>query len=191
MQQILKTSDLIAKKNIINRISGVPGGVSLAVTNLVAGSVIPEGIPISAPSSGVRTICKQAQLLTGSTTTALVVATQANQFKVGDGIMQAVDGASYDVDTVEDEGDGTTTVTVGTALESATVGTWIYESSGAEGARTGALENAPDVILKAAFVVPSTTQVILIKDALVRADVHENVIGPLNLATLDVNVIKY
>lgn len=193
MRQIVSTSDKLTAKNVINGISDIPGGISLVLSTLVAGAFVPEGTPISAPTDGKRTICKQAQLLAGSTTTALVVATETNHFKVGDGVMQVVGGASYDVDSVVDNGDGTTTVTVGTALESAAAGTWIYESSGAEGADTGALSNEADVILKHPFVAPvAATEVIYMVDGYIRADVVEDCIGDLYLATLPgVLEVKY
>jgi len=57
---------------------------------------------------------------------------------------------------------------------------------------TSALMNAADVILKEAFEVPSTTQVIFVADAQVRADVLENAIGSEYLVTLPgVIVVKY
>jgi hypothetical protein len=197
MKQITKSSTALSRKNIINRIADVPGGISLTVADLTAGKIVIEGCPLTAPSSGKRTVCKQAVLLTGSTTTVFRVESSTNQFKTGDIIFQQVGGAAYAGTVVTEVGTvgGVLydTITVGTALESATVGTFIYQSSvsAGEGADTGALENAADVIIKEALEVPSDTQVILIKDAYQRADVVENCIGPLYLASLDVNEIKY
>ena len=183
MQQIVTTSDKITKKNIINRVSDVPGGVSLTLADLVAGQVVQEAVPLSAPSSGKRTVCKQAVLLAGSTTTVFVVDSQLHNFKVGEYLMQAVGGLAYAIDTITDNGDGTTDIEVGTALESGTAGVFIYQSS-ATGATAGALSNAANVIMKDGFEVPSVAQVIWIKDAQVRADVYAGVIGPLYLASL-------
>lgn len=197
MEQITTSSDKLTKKNIINRISDIPGGVSLAIATLVAGNVVQEATPLTAPAAGIRSICKQAKLLTGSTTTVMRVESKLNPFKTGDIVFQVVGGAAY-AGTVATEV-GTVdniiydTITVGTALESAAVGTFIYQSSIAagEGADTGALENTADTIIKEAFTVPSTTPVVFSGDAYMRADVAEGVIGPLYLATLDVNEIKY
>lgn len=183
MQQIQSNSDKITKKNIINRVSDVPGGVSLVLTNLVAGQVVEEGTPLTAPASGKRTVCKQAKLLTGSTTTVFVVDSQLHNFKVGEYLMQVVGGLAYAITTIVDNGDGTSSITVGTALEAATAGIFIYQSS-ATGATAGALSNVAETILKSAFEVPSNAQVIWMADAYVRADVHAGVIGALNLATL-------
>lgn len=183
MQQIVVTSDKVTKKNIINRVSDVPGGVSLTLADLVIGQVVQEAVPLSAPSSGKRTVCKQAVLLTGSTVTVFVVDSQLHNFKVDEYLMQAVGGAAYAITDITDNGDGTSDITVGTALESGTAGVFIYQSS-ATGATAGALSNAANVIMKDGFEVPSVAQVIWMRDAQVRADVYAGVIGPLYLATL-------
>jgi hypothetical protein len=187
MRQITSNQDKITKKHIINRISDLPGGISLTVADLVVGNVVYEATPVSAPTDGKRTVCKQAILLTGSTTTVFRVESGTHHFKTGEYIMQATGGAAYagTVALAVGEVDGVTydTITVGTALESATVGTFIYQSS-ATGATAGALSNTADAILKHPFEVPSYTEVISVKDVHLRADVVANVIGPLYLATL-------
>ncbi len=170
MQQIVSNSDKLTRKNIINRISDIPGGVSLTLADLVVGEVVPEGTPLSAASSGKRTVCKQAKLLAGSTTTVFVVESDTHNFKVGEYLMQQTGGNAYAITGIVDNGDGTDDITVGTALEAATAGIFIYQSS-ATGAAAGALSNEAEVILKSAFEVPSASQVIWIKDAYVRADV--------------------
>lgn len=198
MQQITKTSDALTKKNIINRISDVPGGVSIDLSTLTAGVIIPEATPLAAPSSGKRKVCKQAKLLAGSTTTVFRVESATNPFKTDDIIFQQVGGKAYAGTVAKAVGTDSNgvlydTITVDTALEAATAGIYIYESSrtAGEGADTGALENAADTILKEAFQVPSATQVIWMKDAFVRADVVEGCIGSLYLAALDVKEVKY
>lgn len=183
MQQITSNSDKLTKKNIINRVSDVPGGVSLTIADLVAGQIVEEATPLTAPSSGKRTVCKQAKLLTGSTTTVFVVDSELHNFKLGEYLMQVVGGAAYAITDITDNGDGTSNITVGTALEAATAGIFIYKSS-ATGATAGALNDVAEVILKDAFEVPSAAQVIFIKDAQVRADVYADVIGPLYLAQM-------
>lgn len=183
MQQIQTNSDKLTKKNVINRVSDVPGGVSLTIADLVAGQVVEEATPLTAPSSGKRTVCKQAKLLTGSTVTVFVVDSELHNFKVGEYLMQEVGGAAYAITGIVDNGDGTSSITVGTALEAATAGIFIYKSS-ATGASAGALNDVPEVITKDAFEVPSASQVIFMHDAYVRADVYADVIAPLYLATL-------
>lgn len=183
MQQIQINSDKLTKKNIINRITDVPGGVSLTLADLVIGQVVEEATPLTAPSSGKRTVCKQAKLLTGSSVTVFVVDSELHNFKVGEYLMQAVGGAAYAITDITDNGDGTSDITVGTALEAATAGVFIYKSS-ATGATAGALNDVAEVILKNAFEVPSAAQVIWIKDAHVRADIYADVIGPLYLTQM-------
>ena len=190
MRQITTSSDKLLKKNIINRISDVPGGVSLVLSTLVTGKFVEEATPLTAPSSGKRTVCKQAKLLAGSSTSIFKIDTDTNNYKVGEYLMQATGGKAYAITTIVDNGDGTSDVTVGTALEAATAGIFIYQSS-ATGATAGVLSNVANTILKESFQVPSDSQVIFMVDAFVRADVYEGRIGPLYLATMDINEIKY
>lgn len=303
MQQITKTSDALTKKVIVNRISDVPGGVSLTVADLAAGAVVLEGTPLSAPSSGKRTICKQAKILATSTTTAIKVEAGIHNFKVGDFIGTAPGGKAYSITEIT-TASGVDTLTVGTAIDTPVTGAFIYAMTAeaanvdatlaleiAPGTSTGitedlvavtlkatmpnqscyntvvgtttepgnatvtvksdlltapevvtvaiadndtalqaaskmrnalhknanvnllfdvtgedvdiiithkatsvngaTLKNAADVILKTAFTVPSTTQVIYMADAYVRADVIEGCIGSAYLATLDVREVKY
>ena len=190
MQQVTTTSDVLGKKVIINRISDVPGGISLLIANLVAGKHVQEGTPLTAPSSGARTVCKEAVLLTGSVAAALKVSSQLNNFKVGEFIGQKLDGIAGTITEITTS-DGVDTIAIDSDLEAFAAGTAIYEMA-ALATDDSALKNTPDVILKEAYEVPSTSQVIVIKDALVRADVQENCIGALNLAQLPgVIVIKY
>lgn len=191
MQQITKSETALTKKNILNRISDVPGGVSIQTSNLIAGNVVEEAFAVTPPTSGVRKIAKAIQILTGSTTTVFKVNKATNHFKVGDIICQSAGTAAYAITTSVDNGDGTVSLTVGTALPSATAGTWIYESTGIAGARTGAIV-VVDSIIKSGFTVPTTTQVILIKDVFVRADVVGGCIAPLYLSQLKgILEIKY
>ena len=303
MQQITKNVDVLTKKNILNRISDIPGGVSIRLSTLVAASYVLEATPLTAPSSGKRTVCKQAVLLTGSTTTALKVTSLSHNFKVGDFVGNSVGGKAYAITSIT-VASPIDTLNLGTAIDSAVTGSIIYEmaaeasttddtmnityandtcsgltddptsneiSAGPtsqkqeaviEGSVSGAgnadliitavdlagspltvsvalldgdtanevaekmrialqsttaitddfivggigekvnltnknvaavsvLENDADVILKEAFIVPSTDQVIWLADAQLRADVAEDSIGSAYLATLDVKEVKY
>lgn len=190
MIQITKTSDVLVKKNIINRITDIPGGVSILLSTLVAGSYVLEGTPLSAPSSGKRTVCKQAVILTGSSTTAIKVAELTHNFKVGDFIGTKTAGKAYAITSITNAS-GVDTLNVGTAIDTPSTGGFIYEMAAEAASNTSALKNVADVILKEAFQVPATTQVIFIADAYLRADVVENCIGSEYLATMDIKVVKY
>lgn len=190
MQQITKTSDKQTKKVIVNRISDVPGGISLDLSNLVAGKTVVEGSALSAPTSGKRSICKQAKVLAGSTPTAINVESASNQFKVGDFIGTKVGGKAYAISAITTL-NGVDTIAVGTAIDAPTIGGFVYECAAESALDTSALKNAADAILKEAFDVPSTSQVIYMADAYLRADVLANEIGSEYLATLDVVEVKY
>lgn len=131
MQQITSSSDKFTKKNIQNRqlAQMIPGGCSMDLSTLAAGVVVPEGTPLTAPASGKRKVCKQAVILTGSTTTVFVIDTDSNPFAVGEFLGVQTGGLAYEITDITDNGDGTTDVTVDTALENATVGGFLYEMS--------------------------------------------------------------
>ena len=179
MQQITSTSDKLTKKNIQNRqlAQMIPGGVSIDLSTLAAGVVVPEGNPLSAPSSGLRKVCKQAKILTGSTTSAYIIDADSNPFAVGEFIGVQTGGLAYAVDTIVDNGDGTVTVSPSTALESATVGGFLYEMAAESSGTSSALENEPDCVLAYAFEVPSTVQVIFEQGGILIGTVIEGAIG--------------
>ena len=183
MQQITKASELLVKKNVINRVTDVPGGCSIAVSNLVAGSYVEEGTPLTAPATGVRIVCKQAKVLANPTATVVQVAEKSHNFKVGDFIGTKLLGKAYAITTITNAS-GIDTLTVGTAIDTPTIGDFIYEMEAESASNTSALKNTPEVIVKSPFEVPSTTTLILQKDALVRADIHAGVVGSVYLATL-------
>lgn len=192
MQNITTNQTIDARKLVINRVSYIPAGVSLALANLVSGIVVPEATPLTAPSGGVRTVCKQAQVLASSTTTVKKVNTGEHHFKVGDFLTSGAGTPSYAITTITSAA-GVDDITVGTAIGATAEGTFIYEAVD-EQPTTSVLENTPgDCILQDAFVVPAAgTMVLQLGVGLVRADVLEDAIAPEYLALLPhVAVIKY
>lgn len=190
MEQVQKASSSTTKKVIINRISDIPGGISLVLSTLVAGAIVVEGTPVSAPASGKRTICKQAKILAESTTTAIKVTSGTHNFKVGDFAGVKTLGKAYAITGITTTS-GVDTIAVGTAIDTPTTGDFLYEMAAEAATNTSALKNEADAILKEAFVVPSTSQVIYFADAYLRADVLANEIGSEYLATLNVVEVKY
>jgi hypothetical protein len=191
MKQIISASEKLTKKNIINRISDVPGGVSLLLSTLVVGSIVAEGTPLSVPVDGKRTVCKQAIILAGSSTTAVKVEAGTHHFKVGDFIGTKSNGKAYAITSIT-TASGVDTLNVGTAIDAVVTGAFIYQMAGVAALNTSVLLNAANVILKEGFEVPSESQVLFIADAFVKADIHNNVIGSEYLATLKgVDVIQY
>lgn len=194
MQQITTSSDKLTKKNIVNRQQAhmIPGGISVDLSTLSAGVVVPEGTPFSAPASGLRKVCKQALILAGSTTTVFKIGTDSNPFAVGEFAGRQTGGLAYAITDITDNGDGTTDITVGTALESATAGGFLYEMDAESSTTTSALENEPDCILAHAFQVPTTAQVIFKADGIVDGEVLEGAVGSEYLDLLKKVVeIKY
>ena len=61
MEAIKVVSDVSVAINIVNieRARDIPSGASVALASLVDGNIIEQGTPLSAPASGVRSVCKQ------------------------------------------------------------------------------------------------------------------------------------
>lgn len=190
MQQITTSQDTMTKLNIVNRVADIPGGVSLVMSTLTAGVVIPEGTPITAPATGIRTICKAAKLVASSNTTTFPVATATNPFKVGNFLCTKTGGKAYAISDISTT-DGVDTITVGTAIDAQSDG-WVYEAAAEAASNTSAFKNTPDSILGAPLEVPTNTQVIVMSSALVIALVLEDTVAPAYLTLLKgINVVKY
>ena len=191
MQTVTKSGSVKSPKVVDTVIAQVKGGVSVNVANLVEGAIVIEGTPLTAPTAGKRTICKQAKILSGSTTTAIKVGSVFNHFKVGDVIGAKTAGKAYDITGIT-VANGIATIVPSTAIDTVTEGAHIYEMA-AVGATGSALKNAPDTILESAFVAPvAAATAWLMADACTRADVKEGFIGAEYLAVLpQVKVVKY
>lgn len=130
MEAITTTSDVSTKINIINieKARDIPGGASIELSSLIDANVIQQATPLSAPTTGVRKVCKQGVVLTGSTTTVINVTVGDHNFKVGDFIGTKVGGLAYAITDIT----ATATVdaiTVGTAIDTPATGAYIYQMS--------------------------------------------------------------
>ena len=182
MRLITSTTDATARIVVINRVSYVPAGVSLALSTLIAGNILLEGTPLTAPASGARKVCKQAIILAGSTTTAVKVASDRHHFKVGDFIGTKTAGKAYAITSIA-TASGVSTLTVGTAIDAVTEGAFIYEMAAEAASNTSALKNTPKIILGSNTTVGSN-MAIQTEPALIRADVYAGNIGSEYIALL-------
>lgn len=186
---VKKASDSLVPSVWINgkgKIADIPMGVSVSVTNLVAGATLLDGSVLGAASSGVRTVCKYAKCLTGTTTTSIKVATLGNQFKVGDIITCKLLGKAYAITAISSSG-GVDTMTVGTAIDAPlSNGGFIYEAAAEAATNTSALKDtAPEAITGTNMQVDSASN--LTVDAWVIATVKAGMIGPLLVDALVAN----
>ncbi len=195
MRQIQTYEDVLTRKNIINKDKAwdIPGGVSLRTSNLVAGNYLPEGTPISAPSSGLRYVCKQAVVEKGSTAKSFKVKQGSHHFKAGDLVtLGNTNGTAWHIASVSAPSGGIEKINLSTAIgfPGTSQSFFIYEASTAG---TGAaLKRTPDAILKYPIEVPKDQMVIFGADAYTRADVVEGAIGDKYLEHLKfINVVKY
>lgn len=147
MKQISTATDSLTKKNIVNRISDIPGGVSLTVADLVASKIVEEGTPLSAPTSGKRTVCKAAKLVPGVSTTVFKTASETNPFKVGDVVTLGEGMIASAILTIETTA-GVDTITTTEAIDDPTGLLWLYQ---ANAAATGATTYTADATLNIAY----------------------------------------
>lgn len=192
MQEIKVTRDAQTPINIINIERGrdIPGGASLELASLVDGGTIEQATPIAAPTNGIRKVCKQGKVLTGSTTTAINLATGKHHFKVGDFIGTKTGGKAYAVTGITSS-NGVDTLAVGTAIDTPTVGGFIYEMAAEAASNTSALKNTPVCISGIAIIVDQT-KVIEAIPVYVACSIKANVIGSEYLSLLkNIDAVSY
>lgn len=192
MEAVTVTSDVSVKINIINieKARDIPAGASVQLSDLINGNIIEQATPLSAPTSGVRLVCKQAVILAGSTTTAIKVTTGEHNFTVGEFIGTKTLGKAYAIDSIT-TASGVDTIAVGTAIDTPTTGEFIYEMAAEAASNTSALKNTPVCISGKAFKVDQT-KVMEAIPAYVSASVVADVIGSENLSLLkNIDEISY
>lgn len=192
MEAIKVTSDVSVKINIVNieRSRDIPAGASVQLSELIDGNVVEQAVCLSAPTSGVRSVCKQGTVLTGSTTTVINVATGEHNFKVGEFIGTKEGGKAYAITDIT-ETSGVDAITVGTAIDTPVTGEWIYEMAAEAATDTSAFKNIPVCIGGKAFKVDQTKLMEAIP-AYVGASVVGGVIGTAYLAYLkNIDEVSY
>jgi len=192
MKEISVTKDVNVKINIINieRSRDIPGGASIKLSTLVNGGVVQQGTPLSAPTAGIRSVCKQAVIKTGSTTTAVKVPTGEHHFKVGDFIGVKEAGKAYAITGITTDGT-LDTLTVGTAIDAVTVGAFIYEMAAEAASNTSAFKNVPVCVAATAFTVDQS-KVLEAIPAIVACSIRSGVIGSAYLAVLkNIDEVSY
>lgn len=192
MEAITQTGDVSVKINILNmeRARDIPGGASIELSSLINGNIIEQATPLSAPTSGIRKVCKQAVVLAGSTTTAIKVTTGEHNFIVGDFIGTKTLGKAYAITEIA-SASGVDTITVGTAIDTPVTGEYIYQMAAEAATDTSALLNTPVCISGKAFKVDQTKLMEAIP-AYVSASVVGSVIGTEYLSLLkNIDEISY
>ena len=167
-------------KYVLTEIADIPGGVSIDTTNLVNGKQVLIGQGVTAPSSGLRKVCKQFTLLAGSTTTALKVESDKNQAKVSD-VIGVVGGAAYAVTSITTSGD-VDTINLATAIGAVATGDILVQCASAVASGAVAL-NVPVAILKEGFVVDKDQTFVQVP-ALTHANVLKGALPASSLTVL-------
>jgi len=191
MDAITATTDVSTPINILSRgrTRDIPGGGSIKQSTLISGNVVDMATPVTDPTSGVRTVCKQAVILTGSSNTAVKVTNGKHNFKVGDFIGTKEAGKAYAITGIT-TANGVDTLNVGTAIDTVTTGGYIYEMAAEAASNTSALKNVPTAITGVAFKVDTSKVMVAIPlycDATIT-----DVIGSVYLGYLKgITVVKY
>lgn len=116
------------------------GGFALDITGLVADSIIAAGIPMridEAARTAKPVHCAQIHENAAGGTTTYKVKKNHNLI-VGDIPFKTVGGAAYAITAIDTTNAAYDTFTVGTSLGALTAGDWVFDSSAAAGANTGA-----------------------------------------------------
>jgi len=192
MEAIKVTSDVSTAINILNieRARDIPGGASVQLSDLINGNIIEQATPLTAPATGVRSVCKEAVALAGTTTTVIKVTTGKHNFLVGDFLGSKTGGKAYAITGIV-SASGIDSITVGTAIDLAATGAHVYEMAAEAATNTSVLANTPVCISGKAFQVDQT-KIIEAIPAYVGASVVADVIGSENLSLLkNIDEISY
>lgn len=178
--KIVTNSTPKVTKYILTGIADIPAGISLDVSDLVNGKIVTEGAGVTAPTNGIRKVCKQFTLLAGSTTTSLKVESDKNQAVVGD-VIGVVGGKAYAVTAISSS-NGVDTITIGTAIDAVSTGDILIQCASAVASGAVAL-NVPVAILKEAFTVDKS-QAYVSNGAFTHANVLKGALPASSLSVL-------
>lgn len=177
--KIISSSTPKFTKYVLTEVADIPGGVSLDTTDLVNGKQVLISQGVTAPTNGLRKVCKQFTLLAGSTTTALKVDSDKNQAKVSD-VIGVVGGKAYAVTSITTS-NGVDTINLATAIDAVATNDILVQCTTTASTSATAL-NVPVAILKEGFVVDSASTFVQVP-----ALTHANVLkGALPKSSLDV-----
>ena len=166
---------------IIQNLADIPGGVTVAIADLIPGVPLLDGTPIGKGSDGLYHVIKTAKVTenAGSSATSYKIA-KGHHFKVGDVIAAGVGSAGYAITAINTSNAAYDTVTVGTTLGAATAGATLV--LGAAAGASAALKYTPEAVVgEPKDVIPGDN---LWVPAVVIGTVKGSVCPPYSSATL-------
>lgn len=134
---------------IQHRIADIPGGVTVDISALVAGSILKEGTPIAKGTNGLYNVVKTATLTKAATATDTVYeVSKGNQFKVGDFFSAKKGAKAYAITSINRDSADKDVITVGTTLGAVyALGTTAFEAKAESATTSSDYKNASVAIV--------------------------------------------
>lgn len=113
---VKKRRDDLTPKYVIHKVADVRGGVSVAASEL-GGNYLREGAVLSAPVEGITHVVKTGEVVAEvAAADKTIKVSKFHNFKVGDIIMTALNGAAHAITAIDESSKKFDTITVKTAL---------------------------------------------------------------------------
>lgn len=142
---VKKRRDDLTPKYVIHKVADVRGGVSVAASEL-GGNYLREGAVLSAPVEGITHVVKTGEVVAEvAAADKTIKVSKFHNFKVGDIIMTALNGAAHAITAIDESSKKFDTITVKTALGAIPLGGFIVEAK-AEATTDSALKYEPQSI---------------------------------------------
>lgn len=125
---VKKRRDDLTPKYVIHKVADVRGGVSVAASEL-GGNYLREGAVLSAPVEGITHVVKTGEVVAEvAAADKTIKVSKFHNFKVGDIIMTALNGAAHAITAIDESSKKFDTITVATAIGSIPLGGFIVEA---------------------------------------------------------------
>lgn len=142
---VKKRRDDLTPKYVIHKIADVRGGVSVAASEL-GGNYLREGAVLSEPIEGITHVVKTGEVVAEvAAADTTIKVSKFHNFKEGDIIMTALDGAAQAITAINESSKKFDTITVKAALGAIPAGGFIVEAK-AEATEDSALKYEPQSI---------------------------------------------
>lgn len=127
---------------IEHRIADIPGGVTVDISTLVAGSILSEGTPIAKGSGELYNVVKTATLTKAAAAADVIFEVKkGSQFKVGDFFAGKKGAKAYAITAINRDDPAKDVITLGTALGALPLGTTVFEAKAESATTTSDFKN--------------------------------------------------
>lgn len=166
---------------IIQNIADIPGGVTVAIADLIPGVPLRDGTAIGKGSDGLYHVIKTAAIAEAAGSTAKTYKVEkGHHFKVGDVLAAGVGAAGYAITAIDQSNTAYDSITVGTTLGELAKGATVVQ--GAAAGASAALKYTPSAVVGEPKDVVAGDN--LWVPAIVIGTVKGDVIPPYSAATI-------